>query len=367
MVARKRDEPKRRRGRRRRADDEDPLSLRRNRLFFLGASFSDAAGIPLTSKLLASTMQIFEADCPGIFENVDGKVRHAFGLDRRPDYSGMALAEICTLLHYHELGEAYDRWSNSGSRELLALRFYLAKAIAMATPPEIPSLHHKFATGLHPGDMLVSFNWDCLLEAALDAAGVPWHYHTGKIMDAVQVYKLHGSINWRRGDPEHRSLRGRNYCSWRRLPFFDEERSDESVLYASDSLVRDAKPWSDAQPLTNDLEPFLVLPGYGKAVELRVLAPLWHQPGSQVHFTGGGIFVIGLSLARDDFIIQALFRDSLQHVEQARSITIINPDPRSVDNYSFLVGRPNVRFLCEPFALDHVAGMGNRRMRDARK
>src|SRR4051812_43606721 len=107
------------------------------RLFILGAGFSAAAGIPLTSALLNQAMQRFRYECKGVYQRVRNYTQIAFGLgDAEPDYSVVDFAKLCTFLHYIELRESggAERFSDHGCREILALRHYLAKVIAAATP-----------------------------------------------------------------------------------------------------------------------------------------------------------------------------------------------------------------------------------------
>ncbi len=89
-----------------------------------------------------------------------------------------------------------ERWSNEGSKERVALKFYLAKAIALATPKpqSVPTYYLEFAKDLKPGDIVVTFNWDILLESVLNYVGTSYTYEWK--IDTVQILKLHGSINW---------------------------------------------------------------------------------------------------------------------------------------------------------------------------
>ena len=65
-------------------------------------------------------------------------------------------------------------------------------------------LYDEFARVLHPGDLVITFNYDLSIERALHAAGL-WDIRTGygfSIEDGeqpspVEVLKLHGSTNWR--------------------------------------------------------------------------------------------------------------------------------------------------------------------------
>ena len=145
---------------------------RERRVFILGAGFSAAAGIPMTATLLSEAMKTFAAECPGIYERVCNYARDIQWEDSDgPDFSKISFSDLCTHLEFVELREyaGGERWSDAGSREKLTLRYYLAKTIVRITPTanEISDLYIEFAAQLNSGDIVITFNWDCLLEAAI--------------------------------------------------------------------------------------------------------------------------------------------------------------------------------------------------------
>ena len=110
---------------------------KRNRLFVLGAGFSADAGVPLTARLLDETMKKFSAECPGVFSRVDGYAKESIGrVHEDVDYSQLSFSDLCTFLEYVELREygGGKRWTDGGSREKLALRYYLSKTLVEHTP-----------------------------------------------------------------------------------------------------------------------------------------------------------------------------------------------------------------------------------------
>lgn len=180
--------------------------MKRNRVFILGAGFSTGAGIPLTEKLLASAMKKFSIECPGIYSRVENYAKESIGVpEGELDLSKVSFSELCTFLEFIELREygGGERWCENGSREKLALRFYLAKTIAERTPiiESVPQLYLDFASQLHERDIVISLNWDGLLEVALEAIGKTYTY-TYNFSDepAIKLCKLHGSVNWRLGE-----------------------------------------------------------------------------------------------------------------------------------------------------------------------
>ncbi len=189
--------------------------LERSRVFVLGSGFSAGANVPLTEELLSLALKLMGQEIPDFAERIrsfyDIAVNDAAALD-----STSIISNLCTLLEYNELREhgGGERWSDGGSREKLALKFYLAKALTLRTPSpkEVPDLYVKFVQQLRKEDVVLSFNWDCLLEAALEKAerAYSYDYQEGHIF----IAKMHGSTHWRL-----RQFKDSNKYFWQRIGF----------------------------------------------------------------------------------------------------------------------------------------------------
>ncbi len=332
--------------------------IRKCRVFVLGAGFSAAAGVPLTVALLSEALQLFAAECPGIYARVEGYAKEAMGAASDAlDIANLGFSELCTFLEFIELREygGGERWSENGSREKLALRYYLAKTLVGRTPrpADVPELYRAFAAQLHPRDMVISFNWDGLLEAALEAVGMKYVYDRSDD-SAVTISKLHGSVNWRLGEPNVWGEPQRT-LPWVQLDFRSGMMTRH--LFAARPLL-DLAVWRHYQPL-GEVDPYLVLPGYGKAFDVRGNAPLWYKPEFIFAFTHD-VYIIGLSLAHDDFFVRSFFLSNLSYIDSysgvpGRRIIIINPAPAARDDYGFILGRDNAELWNERFDIAHVA------------
>lgn len=324
--------------------------IKQNRLFILGAGFSADAGIPMINKLLSDSMQLFKSESRGLFERINQYARICFA-ENVIDYTQVNFSDFCTFLEYIELREygGGERWSDRGSREKLAFRYYLAKAIMNSTPApdDIPDIYIQFVKQLRKNDILITFNWDPLLELALCKAGKTFNYNYSDEND-VTLYKFHGSVNWRLNNPT------RARFAWK--PFgFTEGMMVEELYHCNELLLKNS--WIKSQPLIGEIEPYLVLPGLGKAHEIRPLAPIWYKTETAFAFTHQ-VYIVGLSLSDDDFFIKSFFLHTLSDIDcftgiPGRKITIINPDPSIKKNYSFIRGT-NVNILIEKFKGDHV-------------
>ncbi len=335
------------------------MNISNNRLFILGAGFSAEAKIPLMIDLLKLTMDKFQKESK-ISERIDNYVRIYKDIkdDKNIDYSKIDFSELCDFLEFIELREygAGERYKEYGSREKISLRYYLAKTIAENTPlnEEIPELYIKFAEQLHDRDIVLSFNWDLLLEASLIKVGKKYTYNFAK-EGCINLAKLHGSINWRIQRPY-----SDNDLNWK--PLHPEKDRTKLEIYKSDKLL-DYKYWKKN---VSSIEPFLVLPGYGKAFDVRFNALHWYKIESVFNFTKD-IYIVGLSLAQDDFFIKNLFLYTLQYLQGFSSLHngekelfIINPDNKINEIYGFISEYKYTNIISEKFSLKHIEDMKNR-------
>lgn len=338
--------------------------IKRNRVFILGAGFSADASVPLTASLLRMTMEKFSVECNGLFQRIDRYARESIECydDCDLDYGALDFSDLCTFLEFIELREygGGERWKEEGSREKLALRYYLAKTIAEHTPAqnEIPQLYLDFAAQLHEKDIVISFNWDGLLELAINAVGKTYTYN-GHDDGAIKLYKLHGSVNWRLNAPEHLG-NPIDTLGWNSMEF-TKGMMDVEIYHTPALLNYDT--WNHYLPL-GEVEPFLVLPGYGKAFDVRFNAVLWYKPEFAFAATHD-VYIIGLSLAPDDFFIRSLFLSNLPYIGsysgiEGRKIFVINPDRKAKDNYQFILYSGHAELLNEKFCDKHVNFMVER-------
>ena len=176
------------------------------RLFVLGAGFSAPAGLPLGNHLLECVRQ----DVRDSFERagwsgtLEQEIEEWVSL-----YPGESIDLERVLAYSHRkhylrlLGS--DEYFAHGSRSIVAARRAIQRTLIRATPNDTPPLYREFARRLCPNDVVLTFNYDTLLEQALDDIDKPytltpeWWLETdpGEIEPRyVDLLKLHGSIDW---------------------------------------------------------------------------------------------------------------------------------------------------------------------------
>ncbi len=240
----------------------------------------------------------------------------------------------------HYLGlRGSDTWSDDGNESQVVVKTLIGEILTEMMPAQdsIPELYRHFAQILRPGDIILTFNYDVLLERALDSVGkryrlFPRRYkvvHYGyspwaegdSALEEVVVLKLHGSIDW---------FDRRQYSALEkyRREDFGLEGTDHPVFKTSEPLrvVRlvDGPRFSD-DPLREmyrvvDIErlysnrilytatPSLLNPSSAKILYSQKLRDFWWGMGD-VGVLNFRMAIIGFSLSgHDDYARQVLYR-----------------------------------------------------------
>jgi hypothetical protein len=194
------------------------------RLLFLGAGFSHLAGLPLGPALFRKVRR-WISDEHGSDNHVERDLKRfsnynerCFGRLLSPD--DVDCEEFLGFLDVeHYLGlKGKDTWSSEGNESQLMIRKAIGQVIRFMTPKVIPEAYRRFAAQLNSSDYICTFNYDTLLEQALEAEGVPYRLFPQRYSevhpmsctvdtdkpDELVLIKLHGSIDWfsRRGFDE---------------------------------------------------------------------------------------------------------------------------------------------------------------------
>jgi len=154
---------------------------------------------------------------------------------------------------------------------------------------------------IKPGDDIISFNWDLLHEVALWRSG-KWSFLDGygftcrnagtDRCSQVQLYKLHGSVNWvqdEADDPEPNIVDRQEF-------FSDVSESTENFLKEAGQRDQGRK---------------LIIPTYLKAVSANTnLVKLWNKAAAALQ-AAKEIVVIGYRLHPADSLAHHLFVSSL--------------------------------------------------------
>ncbi|MDX0571083.1 hypothetical protein GOC91_16170 [Sinorhizobium medicae] len=314
----------------------------KHRLIILGAGFSRPAGLPLATELwkeireraasYPSTHRAskFNEDLQGYVEfrkDVDDKTLTPETVDFED------FMRFLDVQHYLGL-RGSDTWSEEGNEGTIVTKFLIGSILArhVNALDTVPDLYLEFARRLDLGDTVITFNYDTLLERALDAVGKPYRLFPTRLKDVgefggivddsrdeVVVLKVHGSIDWfDRADFERR-------VAWHERqkapPPEDIIFSDEKVLglerlidgphHNSDPLrtvyrARNLKALY-AKSLLFMATPRMLPPSATKLLYATRLNDFWADMGNAGYYNFG-MAIIGFSLpAQDEYARQILY------------------------------------------------------------
>ena len=200
---------------------------------------------------------------------------------------------------------------------------------------DIPDLYLEFARRLQPIDFVLTFNYDVLLERALDAVDKPYRlfpnrYPSGHGDDSltadllrkeVVILKLHGSIDWfdrRQFSKLEKEFREQGFSGspCHHSVFSNMKNLGVTKLLegpgASDDLLNEMHRVADVkalyrQSLMFNATPWLLAPSTMKILYAKKLRDFWYGLGE-----GGtlnlGMAIIGYSLPpQDDYARQAVY------------------------------------------------------------
>ena len=314
------------------------------RFFILGAGFSQPAGLPLAGELWA---EVYKRQRNNISHALNHYIRFKEECDGQtvnPEEEIFDFEEFIGFLdieHFLWL-EGGDTMSDEGNAEQLAIRQEIGRVLSERTPApgKIPSIYLDFARELKPHDYVLTFNYDTLLERALDEVGqkyrlFPFRYSEvddiGGIgctteSSEVTVSKMHGSVDWfsREGHDKSVAICGGKLPSNQAHPMFGRDNMGAGAKYQVVRLLEGCHFKDDplrhlwrlrkaADTLSfyrsdhSGVAPSLLPPSTAKFIYLGGLLPLWHGLNKAGGYNLGMVF-IGYSLPpHDNYAKQPLF------------------------------------------------------------
>ncbi len=312
------------------------------RVFVLGAGFSHQAGLPLGNELFVRIIQeskkgvLYENILKADIEDYIDYIKATSG--KQIIESEIDLEKFASFLDIQHLLylRGSDTWSSEGNRSQIVIRnligLILNNKIENMNDSEM-SLYNKFASKLDTKDFVITFNYDTILEKALEAINKPYrlfpqrfsaiHSTWGEVdttHEEVVILKLHGSIDWFDITAFNREISHihseKNYQKPHHIifsnldKFYPDKIIDEP--YFQDSKlqniykIKNLDRYYSTATLVEEV-PLIVSPSYVKISYLNPLEELWgafHGSG----MLNSGIAIIGFSIPEhDEYIKQPLY------------------------------------------------------------
>lgn len=379
------------------------LKSKEYNIYFLGAGFSRPAKLPLGDELFKFVLEEIKkpinwrGQIINLYENfLKGDVQRF--IDYKLSVNGKTLNEneinFEEFLSYldveHYLGLlGGDTWSNEGNESQVLLRNYISKVIfdrQNAMKESDFKLYDLFVEKLRPEDIVITFNYDTILEKVLDKKRIkyrlfPLRYDEvnedggalSTIADEVIILKMHGSIDWfsvkNYNKDFRRKLRQKNYFSPlmtifdNRTIFHPEKIIDEP--YPLDSGLQDVykvKNLGDYFSISNLMTeaPLILSPSMNKILYINPLLDFWWGFGHNGSFSKN-IVVIGFSMPKHDaYLKQCIYSiiDNYQnssYQERYQKSKIILVDYRT-DEYGISDYKNTYKFVNQTKAVYYFNG-----------
>lgn len=345
---------------------------RRRRVFILGAGFSMPAAMPdaiqLTETLLETVGWRGDEELRAWAESIQRRIKHLHRADG-PRVNVEQLFEYAAfdrellLMGQHECSTV--GWGTPrDSADWIAswihwMEYFLAGVLIKEQQAANAALLQPFARGLRRDDTVLTFNYDTLLERALELEGTQWWHGFAKEekSDGITVLKLHGSTDWwlvpverlppeseRTGNPKVLYQSPASGIDW------DAARKDASglawehrfVLARVPSLAEAERYNAQHTGLSAGTAPWPGLGGLGLHKPLHRLlgsGVVWRR-GLDALSEADEIYVVGWSASPYDTMARFHFASvlALRSVAPARVVVI---DPRVVEqraNYTAVFG-----------------------------
>lgn len=311
------------------------------RIFVIGAGFSRPAGLPIASELYPLVRrQIHERH--GTDTKFDRDVREYLDYCSACGQVGQTEENLDLELFMsyldieHYLGfRGSKTWSQEGNESQLMVRNAIGHVIQSRTPQAdaLPDVYYQFAESLSVHDVVLTLNYDLVLEGALEKVGKPFRRYPSRFktvsefggtieseIEEVVLLKLHGSVDWF-DDRQFLELKASLEVEGpHRMPLHSV--FDEPSRYGAAPLVEGLLPEGDPLKHLHWIKrvddyyargggfnaPFLLSPSHVKFVYAEPILSFWHGMGR----SGGynlGLSVIGFSLPpHDDYIRIGLYQ-----------------------------------------------------------
>jgi hypothetical protein len=311
-----------------------PIPQRTRDVYFLGAGFSRALGLPNTAELLFEVHRLAQSQRPALA--IDRKLREAYQYFYPEEARGFVpdVVDFFSVLRaYEDVAVQPDGTARfpGGFKypalltelRLIVVRLLCDRLRQIQIPPEgWPGIEQM----LRPGNVIITSNWDTFIE---------WYAHCRRIRlrlggwpeDAtLTLLKLHGSVDWTEQTNRKASYADDDYAVLRELqntrPYpIKIKQGDVLRVRAVENM---SKSWQFIKART--ARPHMIMMSQGKTTDLAPIQSMWDDAYTAL-CAARELTIIGYSLPHDDVEIRTLLRAGVSRGSVHPRVIVQNPEP----------------------------------------
>lgn len=315
-----------------------PIPARARSVYFVGAGLSVAMGLPNTAMLLDGVLDLSRRaprwQAEGLEDRLDRAFKYfypdAINLGYRPDVVDFFSA----LRTYVDVGAGLPGGFTDAPHLFRSLKSAIAHLLIeklRANTKALKAGHPYLEEMLTPGNIIITSNWDLLIERYAQVHGIPLRPSGLGGPDEIALLKLHGSIDWCLG--QHMSMRTlENYAMLNERLFGTrpykpslppkDQRANVTVR------IRVVENWSRALAMVRSRasEPHMATMARGKAGDLGPLRALWRDAYGAIS-RAARLEVVGYSMPPDDIEIRTILRAGVERGTDLDKVIVRNPTP----------------------------------------
>lgn len=309
-----------------------PVPQRTRDVYFLGAGFSRALGLPNTAELLSEVHKLAQAR--GL--KIERELRDAYRFFY-PEEASAFVPDVVdffsTLRAYEDVAVEADGTSRFPGAfahpglltelRLVVVRLLCERLRQIQIPdqgwPNVDEI-------LQPGNVVITSNWDLFVE---------WYAHCRSIRlrlggdphdQTLTLIKLHGSLDWTEQRFRKTTADG-DYAVLRELqnskPAHTIKIKQADILRVR-AVERMTKSWQFIKSRTE--RPHMIMMSQGKTVDMAPIQGLWTDAYTAL-CAAKQLHIIGYSLPVDDIEIRTLLRAGVGRGNVPPTVTVHNPEP----------------------------------------
>lgn len=318
-----------------------PVPPRDRHVYFVGAGLSSAFGLPNTPSLLTDAIG-FARTAQGAWleqEHFRSKLNHAFRFfypdARNPGFQPQVVDFFSTLRSYLDVGAGLVGTGFADAPDLYRL---LRRGIAHLLIERIRRIeesrlrsHPFLAEIVRPGTIIITSNWDVLIERYASLIGIPLRLTSSTRrfpMTEVSLLKLHGSLDWCQGSARNAGHANDDYATLKELQNATGSRRHQLPREPNDLVRVRTAPFSNTwqRVKSRSREPHMVTMVTGKADDLGPLREVWRDAYRALS-RAARLDIIGYSMPADDVEIRTILRTGIQRGGLDPHLTVRNPAP----------------------------------------